>query len=249
MQLPALGVAGRYAPRRRQLLTDVYGHAAAELAVVPNIYVVRTVAALRAAAPLPLPDRLAALDLAGQLFAEGGSTESARRSTCPRSAGWPESLHRQSGPRCEGSRRRPPTAPLGWPRRRDRGAPSRTGVRRRHPPGPRCGPAAPRCSRCTRRATTRRSSRPGWRRSSWATALPSGPRPGSPSPRTGWSPPCAPAGSAPTRSPFCPPTMPARPPCSRSPISAWFTAARTWSSGTAPTRGCWFTARAGPRFC
>lgn len=38
VQLPALGRAGPYAPRRRQRLIDVCGRPAAELAVVPDLY-------------------------------------------------------------------------------------------------------------------------------------------------------------------------------------------------------------------
>ncbi|MES4890701.1 aldehyde dehydrogenase family protein [Streptomyces sp. NPDC096012] len=70
-QLDALGPKGPYRARNRLTVTDVTGAAAAELSMVPSVFVHRTLTALRRAAP-PAPDeRAAALVRAAELFSTG----------------------------------------------------------------------------------------------------------------------------------------------------------------------------------
>lgn len=65
----ALGPAGPYRARRRLPVTDVTGQTVAELSVVPELYIDRTMAALRRAADLPDVERAAALARAAEAFA------------------------------------------------------------------------------------------------------------------------------------------------------------------------------------
>ncbi|WP_022885291.1 aldehyde dehydrogenase family protein [Glaciibacter superstes] len=68
-QLDARGPTGPFRARNRQTITDVTGGPVAELSIVPALFIDRTVAALRAAAPLPREERVNALRRAGELFA------------------------------------------------------------------------------------------------------------------------------------------------------------------------------------
>ena len=70
-QLTALGPAGPFRARNRQLVEDVAGAPVAELSVVPPLFVARAMTALARAAEMPAVQRLAALRRAGQVFAEG----------------------------------------------------------------------------------------------------------------------------------------------------------------------------------
>jgi acyl-CoA reductase-like NAD-dependent aldehyde dehydrogenase len=70
-QLTALGPAGPYRARNRQLVEDVTGAPVAELSVVPPLFVARAMSALARAGELPAPQRLAALRRAGEVFAGG----------------------------------------------------------------------------------------------------------------------------------------------------------------------------------
>ncbi|WEH39143.1 aldehyde dehydrogenase family protein [Streptomyces sp. AM 2-1-1] len=67
--LEALGHNGPYRARNRLAVTDVRGAPAAELSLVPSLFVNRTLAALRTATPLPPDERAAALRRAAHLFA------------------------------------------------------------------------------------------------------------------------------------------------------------------------------------
>jgi acyl-CoA reductase-like NAD-dependent aldehyde dehydrogenase len=71
VQLDALGHRGPYQARNRQDVTSVTGVVEAELSLVPRLFVQRSMAALRAATTMPVADRIAALDRAGRLFADG----------------------------------------------------------------------------------------------------------------------------------------------------------------------------------
>jgi acyl-CoA reductase-like NAD-dependent aldehyde dehydrogenase len=69
--LDALGPGGPYRSRNRVQVADLTGTPVAELSLVPKLFVTRAMAALRKARPLPVDDRLAALERAGDLFATG----------------------------------------------------------------------------------------------------------------------------------------------------------------------------------
>ncbi|WP_329302363.1 aldehyde dehydrogenase family protein [Streptomyces sp. NBC_00659] len=69
--LAALGPRGPYRARNRLTVTDVRGEAAAELSMVPSLFVNRSLAALRSAAPLGPDERAAALRRAADLFSTG----------------------------------------------------------------------------------------------------------------------------------------------------------------------------------
>ncbi|MET8977277.1 aldehyde dehydrogenase family protein [Streptomyces sp. NPDC004539] len=71
LQLDVLGPAGPYRSRNRATVADVGGRPVAELSLAPTVYVDRAMAALRRATPLPLDERVAAIALAGRLFATG----------------------------------------------------------------------------------------------------------------------------------------------------------------------------------
>jgi hypothetical protein len=71
MFLDALGPRGPYRARNRLPIPNLAGDPLAELSLVPKLYVARAMSALRAAVPLPLEQRLAALANAGELFATG----------------------------------------------------------------------------------------------------------------------------------------------------------------------------------
>jgi acyl-CoA reductase-like NAD-dependent aldehyde dehydrogenase len=69
--LPALGAHGPYAGPSATVVPDVAGQAVAELSLVGNAFVGRTLAALRKTRPLDPSDRLAALKLAATEFQHG----------------------------------------------------------------------------------------------------------------------------------------------------------------------------------
>lgn len=69
--LDALGADGEYRTRKREVIATTGGVAAAELSIVPPLYVSRTLGAQRKAAPLPLAQRAAALSRAAETFANG----------------------------------------------------------------------------------------------------------------------------------------------------------------------------------
>lgn len=71
IQIDALGPAGAYRTRERLALTSTAGERIGEISQVPPLYVRRTLAAMRAAAVLPVEQRLAALDRAAKLFLHG----------------------------------------------------------------------------------------------------------------------------------------------------------------------------------
>ncbi|ORA36372.1 aldehyde dehydrogenase family protein [Mycobacterium aquaticum] len=68
LYLDALGPAGEYRTRTREVITDVAGTPVAELSVVPPLYVSRTVRAQRRVAPLPMARRESALADAADIF-------------------------------------------------------------------------------------------------------------------------------------------------------------------------------------
>ncbi|OBH32451.1 aldehyde dehydrogenase [Mycobacterium sp. E342] len=71
VSIDALGPGGQYRTRRREVLLSTAGAAVAELSIVPPLYVSRTLAAQRKAAPLPVGQRAAALSAAAGVFADG----------------------------------------------------------------------------------------------------------------------------------------------------------------------------------
>ncbi|MEU2389369.1 aldehyde dehydrogenase family protein [Streptomyces sp. NPDC007369] len=68
--LDALGPAGPFRARKRMTVTDVTGAPAAELSLVPKLFVTRAMDALRKARTMPAAERTAALARAGRIFAE-----------------------------------------------------------------------------------------------------------------------------------------------------------------------------------
>ena len=71
VSIDALGAAGEYRTRNREIITTTAGVAVAELSMVPPLYVSRTMSAQRKIAPLPLEQRRAALTSAADVFANG----------------------------------------------------------------------------------------------------------------------------------------------------------------------------------
>lgn len=69
--IDALGTAGDYRTRNREIITTTAGVAVAEMSMVPPLYVSRTLSAQRKVTPLPLEHRLAALSGAAHIFANG----------------------------------------------------------------------------------------------------------------------------------------------------------------------------------
>ncbi len=92
LPLDVLGPAGAYRARGRQPVTDVSGAPAAELGLAPKVFVSRAMKALRAATPLTVDERVAAIARAGELFATaelGGLTPETYEYTVSRVAGIP----------------------------------------------------------------------------------------------------------------------------------------------------------------
>jgi acyl-CoA reductase-like NAD-dependent aldehyde dehydrogenase len=71
MRIDALGPAGAYQTRNREIVTTTGGAAVAELSLVPPLYVSRTVNAQRNIRPLPAGQRETALAKAADAFATG----------------------------------------------------------------------------------------------------------------------------------------------------------------------------------
>jgi acyl-CoA reductase-like NAD-dependent aldehyde dehydrogenase len=71
LALDALGPAGAYHARERQTITDVAGNPAAELSLVPSLFVTRAMVALHKADTLPVDQRLAGLAHAGEIYRTG----------------------------------------------------------------------------------------------------------------------------------------------------------------------------------
>ena len=69
--IDALGAAGEYRTRNREIITTTAGVAVAEMSMAPPLYVSRTLSAQRKVTPLPLEHRLAALPGAADIFANG----------------------------------------------------------------------------------------------------------------------------------------------------------------------------------
>ncbi|GAA2599262.1 aldehyde dehydrogenase family protein [Streptomyces axinellae] len=67
-RLDALGASGPFSSVNRHQVTAVDGSMLAELSLVPRLFVTRSMAALRRAAPMPTERRVAALARAGELF-------------------------------------------------------------------------------------------------------------------------------------------------------------------------------------
>jgi acyl-CoA reductase-like NAD-dependent aldehyde dehydrogenase len=67
--IDALGPAGEYRTRNREVITDTAGVAVAELSIVPPLYVSRTISAQREVRPLPTAQRGAALYKTAEIFA------------------------------------------------------------------------------------------------------------------------------------------------------------------------------------
>ncbi|WP_077801572.1 aldehyde dehydrogenase family protein [Streptomyces sp. JHA26] len=90
--LDVLGPSGAYRARNRQPVVDVAGRPVAELALAPRLFVGRAMSSLRAATPLPLDERVAAIARAGRLFATaelGELTPEAYEQAVSRVAGLP----------------------------------------------------------------------------------------------------------------------------------------------------------------
>jgi len=97
LSVPALGANGPYRARRRTVLADVCGEAVAELSLVPDLFVIRTMAALHKSTTMPAEDRSAALIRAAELFATaslGGMTISEHHHAVSRLSGLPISVVR-----------------------------------------------------------------------------------------------------------------------------------------------------------
>ncbi len=67
--IDALGAGGEYRARNREVIVSTAGVPVAELSMVPPLYVSRTIGAQRKVAPLPAPQREAALAKAADVFA------------------------------------------------------------------------------------------------------------------------------------------------------------------------------------
>jgi acyl-CoA reductase-like NAD-dependent aldehyde dehydrogenase len=71
VRIDALGASGPYRTYRGVVLHDVRGEPAAEMSLVPRLFVRRSLDVLRAARPMSAQQRVAALALAGRTFAHG----------------------------------------------------------------------------------------------------------------------------------------------------------------------------------
>ncbi|WP_055701867.1 aldehyde dehydrogenase family protein [Streptomyces silaceus] len=90
--LDVLGPSGTYRAHHRQPVSDVSGRVVGELGLAPKVFVGRAMGALRAATPLPVDERVAAIAEAGRLFATaelGGLTPEAYEHAVSRVAGLP----------------------------------------------------------------------------------------------------------------------------------------------------------------
>jgi len=66
--IDALGTAGVYRTRNREVITDTAGVPVAALSLVPPLYVARTIGAQRKVRPLPIAQRGAALHKTAEIF-------------------------------------------------------------------------------------------------------------------------------------------------------------------------------------
>jgi acyl-CoA reductase-like NAD-dependent aldehyde dehydrogenase len=66
--IDALGPAGEYRTRNREVISDTAGLPVAELSIVPPLYVTRTIGAQRKVRPLPVVQREAALAKTAEIF-------------------------------------------------------------------------------------------------------------------------------------------------------------------------------------
>jgi acyl-CoA reductase-like NAD-dependent aldehyde dehydrogenase len=66
--IDALGPAGEYRTRNREMINDIAGVPVAELSIVPPLYVTRTIGAQRKVRPLPMLRRRAALAKTADIF-------------------------------------------------------------------------------------------------------------------------------------------------------------------------------------
>jgi acyl-CoA reductase-like NAD-dependent aldehyde dehydrogenase len=71
VSIDALGTAGEYRTRNREIITTTAGVAVAEMSMVPPLYVSRAMSTQRKIAPLPLEQRRDALTRAADIFANG----------------------------------------------------------------------------------------------------------------------------------------------------------------------------------
>ncbi|WP_019854406.1 aldehyde dehydrogenase family protein [Actinopolyspora mortivallis] len=97
--LDALGPAGEYRTKQRLRVDYLTGGTAAELSIVPKVYVSRAMAALHKATSLPEQERLAALAKAGEIFVNetiAGLSFSEYEHTVTRTSGVPISVVRQA---------------------------------------------------------------------------------------------------------------------------------------------------------
>jgi acyl-CoA reductase-like NAD-dependent aldehyde dehydrogenase len=107
--LDALGPRGPYRTRHREAVTDTAGTVAAELSLVPRLFVSRALAALHKGVPLPRERRLAALARAARVFREGvvhGLAYERYESTVARVSGVPLSAVRSAADEIADSARR-----------------------------------------------------------------------------------------------------------------------------------------------
>ncbi|MCV7224474.1 acyl-CoA reductase [Mycolicibacterium komossense] len=70
VDVDALGPGGEYRTRTRETITDTAGVAAAELSIVPPLYVARTISTQRKTRPLPFARRQAALTATRAIFTD-----------------------------------------------------------------------------------------------------------------------------------------------------------------------------------
>ncbi|PJJ55218.1 aldehyde dehydrogenase family protein [Compostimonas suwonensis] len=68
VQVDALGATGAYRARTRETISDVAGSPVAQISLVPDAFVARSLSALRRAVTLPAERRVEALRRAGELF-------------------------------------------------------------------------------------------------------------------------------------------------------------------------------------
>jgi acyl-CoA reductase-like NAD-dependent aldehyde dehydrogenase len=97
--LDALGPDGAYHARKRLTISDLAGAPAAELSLVPKVFVTRAMAALRDATSLPVEERAVALNRTGRIFAEdtiGGLSFADYLHTVSRVSGVPISVARSA---------------------------------------------------------------------------------------------------------------------------------------------------------
>ena len=97
--MDALGPKGEYRARNRHTICDVRGRPAAQLSLVPPLFVSRAMSALRKATSLPADARAAAISRAGELFRTAtlnGLTPSAYERAVVRVAGLPVSVVRSA---------------------------------------------------------------------------------------------------------------------------------------------------------